>query len=83
MFYLRNQGHYQITQEPMTWLARVGANGIAPRNNYVAELLMTPVVFLLQPIFVWYFDRVVKSGARAPPQPAVVPTTSAPKSNIK
>lgn len=49
----------------MTWLARVGANGVVPRNNYAAEFLISPVVFLLQPIFVWYFDRVVRSSAKA------------------
>jgi hypothetical protein len=67
------KGHYQITQEAVTWLARVGANGVSPRNNYLAEFLISPLVFLMQPIFVWYFDRVVRSSAQKAPAAVAKP----------
>ena len=41
----------------------MGANGVTPRTNLCLELLLMPLMPLIQAGFLWYADRTVRSHA--------------------
>jgi len=59
------RGNFAITTEPLIELARMGANGIAPRNNTPLEMLVAPLLPIVQLGFVLFLDGTAASAAAA------------------
>lgn len=52
-------GDFAITNDPMIFVLRVVANGVAPRFNSPLELLLLPLFLPIQAMFLAYMDAIV------------------------
>ena len=60
------RGEYAITTEALLEIARMGANGLAPRTNTAWELLLIPLIVIVDQGFHRYADFVVASFSSVP-----------------
>ncbi|TMW55552.1 hypothetical protein Poli38472_010434 [Pythium oligandrum] len=52
-------GEFAITNDPLIFLLRIIGNGVTPRVNTPLEVLLMPIVVVIQSVFVWFMDTVV------------------------
>jgi hypothetical protein len=57
-------GKYAITNDPMCEMLRVSVNGMTPRANVALELLLSPLLVLVQLGFTAFMDFVVRSHGK-------------------
>lgn len=60
-----SDGQFSITNEPLPFLLRTLANGVAPRNNSVLEAVLLPIAIPIQMGFGMFMDYVVASSKKA------------------
>lgn len=58
---------YAITSDFITDLMRVSALGIMPHQNFLSDLILLVISWMLLPLLRIYFDRIVCKNARNPP----------------
>jgi NAD(P)-dependent dehydrogenase (short-subunit alcohol dehydrogenase family) len=59
-----SDGQYSITNELMIFFLRIIANGVAPRNNTVLEMVLFPLVTVIQVGFGFFMDFTVSQAAK-------------------
>lgn len=58
-------GQFSITNDPMIFILRVLANGVAPRYNTLMEVVMLPLLIPIQVGFGFFMDFIVWQTKRA------------------
>ncbi|TDH68995.1 hypothetical protein CCR75_000924 [Bremia lactucae] len=60
-----SDGLFSITNDPMVFILRVLANGVAPRYNTMLETVLLPLVVPIQVGFGFFMDYIVTQNKRA------------------
>ncbi|KAG6969399.1 hypothetical protein JG687_00003236 [Phytophthora cactorum] len=60
-----SDGQFSITNDPMIFILRVLANGVAPRSNTMMETVMLPLLIPIQVGFGFFMDFIVWQTKRA------------------
>eukprot|EP00002_Diphylleia_rotans_P040134 TRINITY_DN945_c0_g1_i1.p1 TRINITY_DN945_c0_g1~~TRINITY_DN945_c0_g1_i1.p1 ORF type:complete len:343 (-),score=83.18 TRINITY_DN945_c0_g1_i1:80-1108(-) len=55
-------GNYTFTQEFLAECGRIISNGVPPRGNFFLEVIFTPIIILVQSLYLFYIDYVVGSS---------------------
>ena len=55
-------GTFAITNDVGVWLLRVAGNGMAPRSAVLLEMVLSPLVVLIQTFYVVFMDSVTRKG---------------------